>query len=74
MTKILIKFILTDVDNAIQANLIITDNILSTKALEFAYLCKEESLKDPMDGSTISKNATILKQYNIHGEAASAPL
>ena len=33
------------VKNAIKANLIISDHILSTKALEFAFICKEEKFK-----------------------------
>ena len=33
------------VDNALQARLIITDNILSTKALGFAFLLKEDKFK-----------------------------
>ena len=32
-------------EKALQAGLIITDNILATKALEFAFLCKEEKFK-----------------------------
>ncbi|PKY55805.1 hypothetical protein RhiirA4_475539 [Rhizophagus irregularis] len=58
------------VDNAIQANLIITDNILSTKALEFAYLCKEEKFKGSNGWVDDFKKCHNLKQYNIHGEAA----
>jgi len=33
------------VENALQAGLIITDNILSTKALEFAFLLGENNFK-----------------------------
>ena len=33
------------VDNALQAGLIITDNILSAKALDFAFLLKEDKFK-----------------------------
>ena len=32
-------------DNALQADLVITDNILSTKALDFAFLLKEDKFK-----------------------------
>jgi hypothetical protein len=33
------------VENALQDGLIISNNILSTKALEFAFLCNEEKFK-----------------------------
>ena len=33
------------VDNALQAGLVITDNILSTKALDFAFMLKEDKFK-----------------------------
>ena len=33
------------VDNALKANLIITDNILSTKALSFTFLLKKDKFK-----------------------------
>lgn len=62
------------VENALRANLIITDNILSTKALEFAYLCKEDKFKGSNGWVDNFKKRHNLKQYNIHGEAASAPL
>lgn len=62
------------VENALQAGLVITDNILSTKALEFAYLCKEEKFKGSNGWVDNFKKRHNLKQYNMHGEAASAPL
>ena len=34
------------IENALQVDLIIIDNILSTKALNFAYLLKEDNFKD----------------------------
>ena len=33
------------VDNVLQAGLVITDNILSTKALDFAFMLKEDKFK-----------------------------
>ena len=62
------------VENAIKANLIISDHILSTKALEFAFICKEEKFKGSSGWVDNFKKRHNLKQYNIHGEAASAPL
>ena len=62
------------VENAIKANLIISDYILSTKALEFAFICKEEKFKGSSGWVDNFKKRHNLKQYNIHGEAASAPL
>lgn len=55
------------VENAIKANLIISDNILLTKALEFAYLCKEEKFKGSNKWVDNFKKRHNLKQYNIHG-------
>lgn len=62
------------VEKALQARLIITDNILATKALGFAFLCKEDKFKGSNGWVDNFKKRHNLKQYNIHGEAASAPL
>lgn len=62
------------VESAINANLIISDSILSTKALEFAFICKEEKFKGSSGWVDNFKKRHNLKQYNIHGESASAPL
>jgi hypothetical protein len=62
------------VENALQAGLAISDNILSTKALEFAFLCNEPKFKGSDGWIDNFKKRHNLKQYNIHGEAASAPL
>lgn len=61
-------------EKALQAGLIITDNILLTKALEFAFLCKEEKFKGSNGWIDNFKKRHNLRQYNIHGEAASAPI
>jgi len=47
------------VEHALEASLNLSDDILLTKALEFAFLCNEENLKDPMDGLPISKKDII---------------
>ena len=62
------------VDNALKASLIITDDILSTKALSFAFLLKEDKFKGSSGWLDNFKKRHNLKQYVIHGEAASAPL
>lgn len=61
-------------EKALQTGLIITDNILATKALEFAFLCKEEKFKGSVGWIENFKKRHNLKLYNIHGEAASAPI
>ncbi len=62
------------VETALQADLIITDNILSTKALDFAFLLKEDKFKCFGGWINNFKKWHNLRQYNIHGEAASASL
>ena len=62
------------VDNALQAKLIITDNILSTKAIGFAFLLKEDKFKGSNGWVDNFKKRHNLRQYTMHGEAASAPL
>jgi len=62
------------VENAIQAGLEISDGILKIKALEFAFLCNEENFKRSTGWIDNFKKRHNLKQYSIHGEAASAPL
>ena len=62
------------VDNTLKANLIITDGILSTKALSFAFLLKEDKFKGSSGWVDNFKKQHNLKQYIIHREAASAPL
>ena len=62
------------VENALEANIIISDSILSTKALEFAFLCNEEKFKASARWVDNFKKQHNLKQYNMHGEAASIPL
>ena len=61
-------------EKALQAGLIITDSILATKALEFAFLCNEKKFKGSNGWIDNFKKRHNLKQYNIHGEAASAPI
>ena len=61
------------VENALQAGLIISDDILSIKALEFAFLCNEEKFKGSDGWVDKFKKRHNLKQYNTHGEAVSAP-
>ncbi|CAG8744971.1 16722_t:CDS:1, partial [Rhizophagus irregularis] len=41
------------IEHALEANLNLNDDILLIKALEFAFLCNEENLKDPMVGLPI---------------------
>jgi len=62
------------VESALQAGLVINDDILSSKALEFAFLCNEEKFKGSDRWITNFKKRHNLKQYNMHREAASAPL
>lgn len=62
------------VENALQTDLIITDSILSTKALGFAFLLGENNFKGSNGWVDNFKKRHNLRQYNIHGEAASAPI
>src|SRR6266542_6212613 len=62
------------VENALQIGLVLTDDILSTKALEFAFLLKEDKFKGSNGWVDGFKKWHNLKQYNIHGEAVSASL
>src|SRR6266498_2122238 len=62
------------IETALQAGLIITDNILSTKVLGFAFLLKEDKFKCSDGWIDNFKKQHNLRQYNIHGEATSAPL
>jgi hypothetical protein len=62
------------VENALQAGLIITDSILLTKALGFAFLFSEDKFKGSNGWVDNFKKRHNLRQYNIHSEAASAPL
>src|SRR6266498_2145856 len=62
------------VETALQADLIIIDNILSTKALGFAFLLKEDKFKCSDRWVDNFKKWHNLRQYNIHGKATSAPL
>ena len=61
-------------EGAIQANVIITDEILSKKASEFAFLCNEHKFKGSIGWIDNFKKRHNFKQYCIHGEASSAPL
>ena len=60
--------------NAIRNNLTITDNILSTKALEFAFLLKEDKFKGSNGWIDSFKKWHNLKLYSVHGESASVSL
>lgn len=62
------------VEHALEAGLNLSDDILLTKALEFAFLCNEEKFKGSDGWITNFKKRHNLRQYNMHGEAASAPL
>lgn len=62
------------VENALQVGLVITDEILSTKALNFAYLLGEDKFKGSIGWVDNFKKRHNLKQYSMHGEAGSAPL
>jgi hypothetical protein len=62
------------IDKALQARLVLTESILATKALDFALLCKEDKFKASNGWLDNFKKWHNLKQYNIHGEAGSAPI
>ena len=62
------------VESALQAGVIISDDILSNKALEFAFLCNESKFKGSDGWVDNFKKRHNLKQYTMQGEAASAPL
>src|SRR6266542_1167705 len=62
------------VENALQTGLVLTDDILLTKALKFAFLLKEDKFKGSNGWVDGFKKRHNLKQYNIHGEAVSASL
>src|SRR6266540_4105101 len=62
------------IENALQTNLVLTDDILSTKAFEFAFLLKEDKFKESNGWVDGFKKRHNLKQYNIYGEAVSALL
>jgi hypothetical protein len=62
------------VDKALQTGLVLTDSILETKALDFAFLCNEDKFKASNGWINNFKKRHNLKQYNIHGEANSAPI
>ena len=61
-------------DKALQAKLVLTESILTTKALDFAVLCNEEKFKASNGWLDNFKKRHNLRQYNIHGEAGSAPI
>ena len=52
----------------------ITNEILLTKALNFAYLLGENKFKGSNGWVDNFKKRHNLKQYNMHGEAESIPL
>ena len=62
------------IENALEAGLVISDDILSIKAMEFAFLCNETKFKGSDGWVSNFKKRHNLRQYSIHGEAASAPL
>lgn len=62
------------VDKALQSGLIITDNILLTKALGFAFLLNEDKFKSSNGWIDNFKKRHNLRQYTMHGEVSSAPL
>src|SRR6266498_1511946 len=62
------------VKNALQTGLVLTNDIFSTKVLEFAFLLKEDKFKGSNEWIDGFKKWHNLKQYNIHGEATSTPL
>src|SRR6266498_1484799 len=62
------------VENALQTGLVLTDDILSTKALEFVFLLKEDKFKGSNGWVDDFKKWHNLKQYNIYGEATNVPL
>ena len=61
-------------DKALQAKLVLTESILTTKALDFAVLCNEEKFKASNGWLDNFKKRHNLRQYNIYGEAGSAPI
>lgn len=61
-------------DKALQSELILTESILAAKALDFALLCNEENFKASNGWLDNFKKRHNLKQYNIYGEAGSAPI
>ena len=61
-------------DKALQAKLVLTESILTTKALDFAVLCNEEKFKASNGWLDNFKKRHNLRQYNIHEEASSAPI
>uniref|UniRef100_U9U643 HTH CENPB-type domain-containing protein n=1 Tax=Rhizophagus irregularis (strain DAOM 181602 / DAOM 197198 / MUCL 43194) TaxID=747089 RepID=U9U643_RHIID len=68
------RWLYIDLNNSHQSCLNISDEILKIKALEFAFLCKEEKFKGLTRWINNFKKRHNLKKYNIHGEAAGAPL
>src|SRR5438046_198621 len=54
------------VESALQAGLVINDDILSSKALEFAFLCKENKFKGSNGWINNFKKWHNLKQYNMY--------
>ena len=61
-------------EKALEANIITSDSILSAKVLDFAFRVMKINLKDHMDGLDNFKRRYNLEQYDMYGEAASAPL
>src|SRR6266498_1857178 len=62
------------VENALQTGLVLTNDILSTKALEFTFLLKKDKFKGSNGWVDSFKKWHNLKQYNIYGETVSALL
>ena len=62
------------VENTLQTGLVLTDDILLTKALEFAFLLKKDKFKRSNRWVDGFKKWHNLKQYNIHGEVTSVLL
>ncbi len=60
------------IENTLQTGLVLTDDILSTKVLEFTFLLKEDKFKGSNRWVNSFKKRHNLKQYNIYGEAISA--
>ena len=61
-------------EKALEANIITSDSILSAKVLDFAFRVMKINLKDHMDGLDNFKRRYNLEQYDMYGEATSAPL
>ena len=61
------------VENTLQTDLVLTDDILLTKVLEFTFLLKENKFKGSNRWVDGFKKWHNLKQYNIHGKAMSMP-